>query len=552
MAKMPVKIPHWSSFDRSFAHTGSSKVGTITPLSIDEVDAGKGSIKLNLAATLPPLATDTFMRCKVKVESFMIPMRLLYGGFTDWVMRNNIFNVATSVEEIPGLPLISISKDSSSQYAYLGRGTLLDYLGYKVDTPSSIDHKFSALPVLAYRRVVDDWYKRLDVQTPFFKHMINSVGSSSGNLNYTLSDLPWYVIPASSRDSYLIFNPTNTGADGATLCSLAQRNFGYDYFTMATPNAQKGDPMSVGFTVGPTYDVEDETTETYADGSFTIASLRAANRLQQFAERRAYGSERWQDYCKVTWGTDLATGVAQRSIFLGSASFDVYSKGVSQTAGDTASTQNPFAGVGAQYGRGYAAGSQFIVNYNVSEPSYILVLATLVPEVRYASGIDRIFYRYCNDGDQVNFANPILQGLGNQPIYELEINGDKVTGSASLTNAPVFGYTQRYADFMKKNSQVSGILRDGGSLDSFVAQRSFSGSIVQTTINNSFLQIPTDYLDQVTAVQSTLSTYGWIFDCEIIHKVSLPLNQYSIPSLEDPDYEHQKTVWVENNGSHLK
>lgn len=70
-------------------------------------------------------------------------------------------------------------------------------------------------------------------------------------------------------------------------------------------------------------------------------------------------------------------------------------------------------------------------------------------------------------------------------------------------------------------------------------------------INSAFLQIPTDYMDNVTAVTADLSSYGVWIDCYHDYRVAMPLAPYSIPSLQDPAYEHGKDVNVQLNGSML-
>ena len=83
--KAAVQVPKLSGFDKSHQNLLTTKCGTITPIMIDELIPGsKVSLKLALSASLPPLASDTFMRCSVKVEAFFVPFRLLAGSFESW------------------------------------------------------------------------------------------------------------------------------------------------------------------------------------------------------------------------------------------------------------------------------------------------------------------------------------------------------------------------------------------------------------------------------------------------------------------------------------
>ena len=74
--KVPVKVAHRSGFDKSHVHQGTSLVGVLTPVMLDEViPNSKIRLKIDLGASLPPLAADTFMKCDIAVEAFFCPHR---------------------------------------------------------------------------------------------------------------------------------------------------------------------------------------------------------------------------------------------------------------------------------------------------------------------------------------------------------------------------------------------------------------------------------------------------------------------------------------------
>lgn len=182
------------------------------------------------------------------------------------------------------------------------------------------------------------------------------------------------------------------------------------------------------------------------------------------------------------------------------------------------------------------------MNFEVNEPGYLLVNATLVPKVTYSSGVHRRFNHYIGAGSLTDMANPILQNVGPQPIYQSELTGEG--------NTNVFGYTDKYAEFKTLEDELHGILRDGQTLQAFALQRSFAvGSSPQ--INSSFLEIPTSYMNQVTAVVGDLSEYGYWLDTYFDYRVAQPLAKYSLPSLQDPAYEHGKTVVMAKGGQKL-
>ena len=139
-------------------------------------------------------------------------------------------------------------------------------------------------------------------------------------------------------------------------------------------------------------------------------------------------------------------------------------------------------------------------------------------------------------------ANPILQNVGNEPIYNRIIT-DKVNSGL------MFGYNDRYCTWKDKIDEVHGLMRDGESLSSFALQRTFTTD--NPAINTAFLQIPTSYLDDVSAVSGSVSQYGYWADTYFDYKVSMPLARYSVPSLQNPAEEHGDAVTINKGGTHL-
>ena len=544
--KAPISVPKSSGFDKSHQNLLSTKVGTITPILVDELIPGsKVDLKLALSASLPPLASETFMRCSIKTEAFFCPSRLLCGSFESFFTDEGIpYQVGSDNVKLKGaLPYVVGSDPGHGTFPTwqlnLGKpGTLSDYLGYRSNNPNAVfTRPVTLMPFLAYHRIWNDHYRNSLVQRECFVRSLfpnrapSPVGASGSYNSVAYAPYIFYTngestfTPSINTEGRLIL------ADGVSVFGLRQRNFGLDYFTTATPQPQQGDAQVVSF----------DTSGT--SGQFSIATLRASNSLQQFKERNNLLGGLYVEQLKGRYGVRPSDGIAQRSIYLGRGEFEVYSKGIfanSDIEGNN--TSNPFTSVGTRFGSAYASGSDFHINFSCTEPGYLFVMATLVPRVTYSSGVDRMLTRYVGDGSLVDMANPILQNVGPEPIYASEL-------TAAASNS-VFGYTDRYASFKTKQDSLHGLLRDGQSLQSFALQRSFDVG-ANVGINSSFLEIPTNYLDQVAAVQGSISDYGCWLDCYFNYRCSMPLQKYSLPSLQDPAYEHGKTIIVSKGGNKL-
>lgn len=556
-----VNVPKNSGANMSHRNTGSLTCGTLTPLLVEEVIPGtRCYLKIPEVVQLPPLASDTYMNVKLKHEAFFVPFRILSKSFEDWFSENPrrvglITNDQSTSQPNIGstdaaLPVFRITSNADS--SIYGAGSLLDYLGFKSRSiPSGLQKDISPMSLLAYHLIWQEWYRNPRVQMPCFVPYLGKTNPlysvSYKKVAAMLDEYYHYTSSISGTTAYannvFTFDGSGSGnvttsshylADNVSIFSLRQRNFGLDFYTGCRISPTLGPAPAVSMNVVPGTSPDPDTT------SFTISQLRAANSLQMFRERNNLPSPRLVDQVMARYGVRLSDGVAQRPVFIGSSSFDVVTRGVDQTAGDsTSSTQNPFNSVASQYGRAFAMGNGTLIeDFEVKEPGLIMVLQSLVPEVTYSTGVAPYLQRYVEKGSVVEMANPLLQNLGDEPVLRSTISND-------ATDTAVFAYNDRYGTYMFHPNECHGLMSDGQSLSSFVLQRSFSSS---PSFGNAFLEIPKNYLDGVFAVSSGVSGLSAWYDAKLEWKISLPLAEFSIPSLQDPAYEHGRQVNLIRNG----
>ena len=551
---VPVKVEKLSGFDKSHKVLTTLRCGTLTPLLTDELIPGsKVDLKLNLAAQLPPLASDVYARMCIKAEAFFVPHRIVYGGYQDFMMANPIEVIETDggsglgqVSAEVKLPSLKVKQKDFMN------GGLLDQLGCRFigsSTTSTVTRNINPFPILAYHKIWDDWYRNSLIQKPCFVNTMQVSGEGQDFPETSFIDnVPYRTYWESPNDVYPgAFTSDSTFLNGVGILDMHQRNFDSDYFTNATPSAQSGQAQKVS-TLG---------------NNFTIESLRLANSLQKFAERNNLAGTQWVDWLHAQYGVSPSDGIAQRSLYLGSAKFNIYNKGVYSAADADPSTselkdKNPFiSSVGGQVGSAYAEGSSFIINnFTATEPGTLMVIVSLVPEgVSYSSGSNRLFRRYTKEdaSARLDLANAMLAGTGNQPIYNNELSSVEVNATDSI-----FGYTERFADWKTMTDRVSGGFRDDSNtfymptgqkgLSHFVLQRSLKG---YNQISSKFLEIPLNFMDGITLYTNALTQYGCCLDTYLEYKLAMPLPEYCQPSLESSDEEHQNTVYVSRNGSKL-
>ena len=509
--KVPVEIHNKSGFDLSHQNLYTMKCGTLYPVLVDQLIPGDTvSLGHITEVQLPPMATDFYGRVQFKIEVFFCPNRLCYGGWQNFIthpVNDSYLDPANTVKYLPSLPIRN-SQD-------LVRGSLADMLGLKnlfsTGTSPLVTIK-NPLPFIAYHRIWNDWYRDSLLQNRCFTEPYNTSDTTD-----SAAYVP-YVRYRGESPQIL----TDTLADGKRVTELRQRCFSKDYFTNAKLAPQYGTDTSLAFSV------------VDSQGSFTISSLRAANTIQKWSERQNLAGARYIEQIKANYGVSPSDAVLDRPVYLGSHNFDIYNKSVYKVGDSTdVSTNNPMTSVGTKFSSPLGVSDSSLVDkYTVSEFGYLFVIASIVPDALYSSG-DRRYLQYQTLTD---FANPILSAVGDQEIRMREIS------STTLDADKTFGYTQRYSEYKFMLDEVHGELVDGSSLDSFALQRSFDSYVV---LGSSFIEIPQNYMDQVTAVTADMSKYGAWANTYFKYKKSSVLPAYSIPTLGEPKDTHTEII---NNG----
>lgn len=563
-----VQIKNKSGFDLAHSNFLTQTCGTLTPVCVVPM-LPNDSISLGFMSQvkLPPMATSFYGRVDYRLEAFFVPYRILWGGWENFVTMPTNDPYGTQTIRPKYLPNLLFAGDGTDT-SFVGRlndtfkrGSLADYLGFKgvPHLDKTGNAKFAVnniMPFLAYHKIYDDWYRNANIQKPVF--------TRSETPTKSLSSLPWNpkyttVLAATNPltdgsgnsgwshdevtgDSEILkqfgFNlnfrysdtlVTPEFADGSDLFTLRQRNWSKDYFTTATLYPQQN-----GLTGGA------GVTSSVSAGSttFTISQLRQANILQKWLERNNIAGERYADQIRATFGVLPSDAMLDRPIFLGGSNFGIYTNSIATTAGSNPNPSNPFSGeVGSDAGQTSGFGKDSLIDkFTATEHGIVMVLGSIVPHQTYSTGSSRMF----GMSTFADIPNPMFEGLGEEAVYKEELTPDMADANH------VFGYTQQYAWMKYMNDEVHGLLVDNESLQSFCLQRSFDNTV---KLDSSFIQIPTDFLDQVMSVASKASGFccwnNMYFD---IKKTSL-LSQYTIPTLGEQPNTHTETV--PNTGRYL-
>lgn len=525
--KVPVKVQDRSGFDMSHENLFTATIGTLIPASVEEVMPGDVvSVGGALSVELPPLATNFKGRVDARLEAFFVPNRLLWAGWQDFITQDP--------NHKPAVPNFSVATDipKVNVGSKTGAGSLSDYLGVKSGGANAV---VNALPYLAYEKIWDDWYRDSNIQQPFF---LDGLSIQTLNQSYA-AGMPYMRTSGTlSVVNSSVYNTNGNviGFNGRDLRDLAQRNFAKDYYTTMTTQPQAGAAAELSFTV-----------DSANTGSFSIASLRAANSLQKWLERNNIAGTRYYDQILAHYGVLPSDAVFQRSVLLGAMDTPVIVNSIAQnaqsTTANTQNSKNPYAlSTGAMFGKGNAFGKDRLIdNFEVKEHGYIIIMFSLVPHAYYSTGARRYLTQRSKSS---SFAFPEFAGIGDQEIKKSELYAN----SLSAAEDPTIGYAQRYAEYKFHDDEVHGLLRDGESLSSFVLQRGFDESVA---LSSSLLEIPTTYMDNVMVTTAGVSGFNAVVDAYFDAKYLRVLPEYSLPTLCENEGNEGKQVYVEKGGRRL-
>lgn len=528
LLRVPIEVPNRSGFNMSHSNIFSGTTGTLIPVLCEELLPNDTvSLGDKLQVQLPPMVTDFYGRVDFVLEAFFVPNRLLWGGWQDFITHptnNPQYPAGTLVQAKPtSVPYFFVNSGTGSTQFLVRPDSLLHFLDYGQYVTSNSNGNVSVLPAFAYHRIWDDWYRDSRIQSPLFYR------PAASNNSFSLSYLPYSSVSDGTTGDTFRFNLDASFSDGVSISSLRQRNWVKDYFTTASTLPQAGGSSEVEF------DTTSDTATGAGTGAFTISTLRAANSLQKWLERNNLAGYRYSDQVYAQFGIYPADAIMDRPLFLGRDVHTLYNRSVFDTASEN---------LGKKGANSQVLGEGSLVDsFTASEHGFLMVLASLVPRPIYGSGCERRNFR-TKVGD---FAFPLLAGMGDQEIRVREL-----TGVSDHTN--VFGYTDLYAEYKFRNDKIHGLISDtafefDGAIPEYALQRSFEYTDNNVQISSAFLQIPTDYLDQVQAVQT--STLGYSYWAEIyfpFKKIST-LPAYSQPTLADLKNAH--TEYISRGGKRL-
>lgn len=485
---MPSVFARPNKFNLSHTNVLTCDMGKLIPFLTQEVLPGdEFRIKTDAMVRLAPMLAPIFGEVDFYTHYFFVPNRLIWDNWEKFI-TNGLEAGTTNVVK----PYFRFNSAVSSSLRSIG--SLLDYLDYPVGdsagangaSVSSISNvRFDVMPVLAYNRIFNDWYRNEFLQSEranFTGDGFHGISSAATRVDFTLANRCW---PRDYTTSALPFtqlgSPVTIGigstapvkgtgktlglTDGTIEGSLALRSesvSGVTFGNAVGVTGQQGSDVGTtgtGVVMGGNK-LAGVTTDASKSGlvadlsqasAVTINDLRAAFQLQRILERKARSGNRYVEYLASSFGVRSPDARLQRAEFLGGGKSPIMISEVLQTSASTQTSPQ-----GNMSGHGFGASRSFSVNKAFTEHGYIMGILSIMPKPSYFQGRRRELCRW----SWTDYYQPEFAHLGEQPLFKSEVVcNDTTAGDDTFDPGSVFGYHPRYEEYRRKLNGVHGDFR---------------------------------------------------------------------------------------------
>lgn len=560
-----VPSPKRSTFDRSHTNPITADIGYIYPVLVDEL-LPSDYVKLDLMSFVQtnPLTKPLLGRFTLKFEAFFVPLRL-------YCQNLDLNNVQPDFSDDFDLPYFGVNLKPSDfppedEFLTMKGTNLLCYLnmipsGCSSETSFGNLSKLNGVPFAGYMDIYRNYYANpqdrlvpfrvgrreghaasdyFDVQDHYvtlaqFDQFVSTLTRHSIDDSGNASSMDVFSVfrqsfrnPSATNDVYTsappLFNgqvwsgtndefPSGVFTENALHLGLLRRTYNDDYFT--------------AFFSNDFVDYQESTARVVVNNNVvTVNQLRLANRVARFVDRSILAGTRYGDWLDVHFGvkTDNRLCIPQ---FLGSLRVPVVFNDVvsqSQTGEASSIGDNTTLGSRASLGQGFKDFSKDSwLRFEAKEHGYIMVMASIVPDVCYVRGIPKMYQK-------TRFADlyvPEMDAVGYQDLFRNEYNAIS-GGQDSLAKQP------SWFEYMVDYNKAHGLFTDLVEYRQWLLIRdplyfSYSSSDMHSVLTSFSTYILPELYNQVFAVQKEMDNFQ--IQIRFDYKIKRPISKQVLPRM---------------------
>ncbi|WNK13479.1 MAG: major capsid protein [Microvirus sp.] len=443
-----------SKFSLSHHKLFTCDMGELIPCALTEVLPGDTfQHSTSALVRVSPLLAPVMHPVDVRIHHFFVPHRLVWEDWEKFItggpdgMDASVFPTIT----------MTYSGDTTGSGIL---GQLGDYLG----VPTGQDGlEVSALPFRAYSMIFNEFYRDQDLIDPL---VIDKTSGADTTTNVALQNIAWekdyftsarpwtqkgpeVVIPLQGSAPVLGIGKLNPNWPSNNVPVYESDNTGSVYASAAQMSAsgndtefyvERGDLNGVNYFPGIRADLSNVTAANIND-------LRLAFALQRYEEARARYGSRYTEYLAYL-GVRSSDARLQRPEYLGGGKQTIQFSEVLQNAPTTDGDDS--VGVGNIRGHGLGALRSNRYRRFFEEHGYVISLFSVRPRTMYVQGLSRTWNRRTKE----DFWQKELEHIGQQEVLNKELYAQHANPTG------VFGYQDRYDEYRRAESWVSGEFRD--------------------------------------------------------------------------------------------